>query len=178
MNNLLDKIKSAFAAVNEAEAPAKAAKDELVSRAKTLGLLLLDAHKHHPTRAKFQSFLKEVNGLGLSRAYDFMAVAGGRTTVQELRDQATNRKRKSRAKKKPPQSVTDPPVTESPEVSIEQHQAEMAALDMTEEEKSARALAEFTVACRHWLPKITDEAQRQTARALVIELTSAWAEAA
>jgi acetylornithine/succinyldiaminopimelate/putrescine aminotransferase len=158
---LLNEIKQAFAAVNEAEAAvneaAKAARDELVSRAKTLGLLLLDAHKLHPTRAKFQSFLKQVKGLGLSRAYDFMAVAGGRTTVEKLREQATSRKRKSRANNRsnpaaiPSQSVTDPNVTES-----------------------ARALAEFTFACQTWLPKITDEADRQ----LVIELTTPKAEAA
>jgi hypothetical protein len=161
MNNLLDKIKSAFAAVNEAEAIAKTAKDELVSRAKALGLLLLDAHKSHPTRAKFTSFLKEVSGLGLSRAYEFMAVAGGRTTVEQLRAQATQRKRKSRANKNsepaaiPSQSVTPPDVTES-----------------TRAYSSAEALAEFTVACETWLSKITDEAHREMARTLVVELTT------
>src|SRR6516164_11375648 len=88
MNNLLDKIKSAFAAVNEAEAANKAARDEHVSRAKALGLLLLDAHKRHPKVADFRKFLKDVKGLQLSRAYDYMAVASDRKTVQELRDQA------------------------------------------------------------------------------------------
>jgi hypothetical protein len=53
----------------------------------------------------------------------------------------------------------------------------MAALDSSAEQggaaaKSARALAEFTVACRTWLPKITVEADRQKARLLVSELTS------
>jgi hypothetical protein len=53
----------------------------------------------------------------------------------------------------------------------------MAALDWADEQKatkaSARALAEFMVACRTWLPKITLEADRHQARLLVAELTSA-----
>ena len=52
----------------------------------------------------------------------------------------------------------------------------MAALDWADEQKatkaSARALAEFMVACRTWLPKVTVEADRQKARLLVSELTS------
>jgi hypothetical protein len=48
MNNLLDEIKSAFAAVSEAETANKAARDEHISRAKALGLLLLDAHSASP----------------------------------------------------------------------------------------------------------------------------------
>jgi hypothetical protein len=169
MNNLLDKIKSAFAAVKEAEAAvneaAKAERAEVVSRSKALGKLLLEAKERHPKLADFKTFLKEVNGLGLSRAYDCMRVAGGRTTVEKLRAQATNRKRKSRANKKSepaaipaPDSVTDPHVTESPAPK--------------KDYSSTEALAEFTVACRHLLPKITDEADRQKARQLVVELTT------
>ena len=44
------------------------------------------------------------------------------------------------------------------------------------EERAAKAsalcLAEFTIACRKWLPQITVEADRQKARLLVAELTS------
>jgi hypothetical protein len=166
MDKLLGKIKTAFTAVQKAEAAvneaAKPERDELVSRAKTLGLLLLDAHKRHPKVEDFREFLGDVKGLHLSRAYDYMAVASNRTTVQKLRDQARDRKRKSRAKKKTPTpiSVTKPHVTESPE----QHK--------TKSKGSARALAEFTAACRAYLPKITDEADRQKALAVVAELTT------
>jgi len=186
---LLDKIRRAFAAVNEAEAAvneaAKTERDELVSRSRALGLLLLEAKKHHPKVEDFKKFLKGVKGLHLSRAYDFMRVAGGRTTEEQLRQEARNRKRKSRNNKKAqqqpaaiPNSVTQPPVTESAEVSVEQRRAEMATLDMTDEEKSALALADFIVACHTYLPKITVEADRDKARMLVSEMTSSRAEAA
>jgi hypothetical protein len=165
-NVLLDKIRDALVAVNEAETAvneaAKAENAELVSRSKALGLLLLEAKKSHPKVEEFEAFLKEVDGLKLSRAYDFMRLAGGRVTDQELRDQARDRKRRSRAKKKTPTpiSVTKPHVTESPE----QHK--------TKSTGSAHYLAEFTAACRAYLPKITDEAHRERARALVAELTT------
>jgi hypothetical protein len=59
---------------------------------------------------------------------------------------------------KPTHSVTSPHVTES-------------TADERAAKESARALAEFTVACRHWLPRITVEADRQEARNLVATLT-------
>jgi ABC-type Na+ efflux pump permease subunit len=170
---LLDKIKHAFAAVQKAETAvneaAKAKRAKVVSRAKTLGLLLLDAHKRHPKVDDFKEFLRDVKGLHLSRAYDYMAVASNRTTVQQLRDQARERKQRSRKKKKSEQAPDSVTVTESPE----QHKTENAT-----GKGSAHYLAEFTVACRMYLPKITDEADRQTALALVVELTTLRAKAA
>jgi hypothetical protein len=71
--------------------------------------------------------------LGISRAYDFMAVAGGRITDAQLREQARDRKRKSRKKKKEstpqpdPNSVTQPPVTESSEAGVEEREPRMNA---------------------------------------------------
>jgi hypothetical protein len=73
--------------------------------------------------------------------------------------------------------VTEPYVTESPEIGVEQRKAEMAALDLSAEERatkaSARALAEFIAACHAYLPKITIEADREKARLLVTKLTRA-----
>jgi hypothetical protein len=185
---LLDKIRDAFAAVNEAEAAfneaAKTERAELVSRSKALGLLLLEAKKRHPKTEDFKTFLKNVKGLGLSRAYDLMRLAGGRATDEQLRHEARNRQRKSRANRKrlPPPDPISVTVTESAEISVDQRRADMAALDTSADERtdkaSARALAEFTVACRTWLPKITVEADRQKARGLVTELTTTRAEAA
>jgi hypothetical protein len=118
-----------------------------------------------------------------------MRFAGGRATEDQLRQEQRKRVQKHRAKKKLPRSeltplsvthpdVTEiPNVTESPEISLDQRKAEMAALDMSAKEKaakiSAHALGEFIVACRTWLPKITAEDDRQKARRLVVELTSA-----
>ena len=199
---LLAKINKAVAEANEAEKVVTTAQAELVSRSKVVGQLLLEAKKLHPKGADFEAYLKRIDGLGLSRAYDLMALAGGRATEEQLREKTRQRVRKHRAKKKQPMpqrrpepeplSVTQPDVTEtpkqipapnritqSPEISAEQRRAENARLDHDDNQvtsaaiaASARALAEFTVACRHWLPKITVEADRQKARLLVSELTS------
>jgi hypothetical protein len=175
-DSLLDKIKAAVAKVNEAEKAAETAKAELVSRSRVVGELLLEAKKRYPKVADFETFLKGVNGLKRSRAYDLMRLAGGRITDEQLREEARDRQRKSRSKKTklPPNSPKakpkeepeptfrdKPSVTESPTISTEQRRAEMAALDSSSEERaakeSARALAEFKVACRTWLPRITEE---------------------
>jgi hypothetical protein len=188
---LLDKINAAVAEHNAAERAVTTAQSELVSKSKVVGQLLLEAKKRHPKVADFEAFLKGVNGLKLSRAYDLLRLAGGRTTDEELRQDARERKQKSRAKKKLPRpdatpdtkqplSVTDPPVTESkritqsPEISADERRAQNARLDHDDNQAtkaSARALAEFAVACRSWLPKITVEAHRQEARNLVATLT-------
>ena len=72
--------------------------------------------------------------------------------------------------------MTDPHVTESAEIGAEERRAQMAALDVADDQRatkaSAHALAEFIVACRNWLPKITTEADRQKARLLVADLTT------
>ena len=146
---LLDKINAAVAEHNAAEQAVTTAQSELVSKSKVVGQLLLEAKKRHPKVADFEAFLKRVNGLKLSRAYDLLRLAGGRTTDEELRQDARERKRTSRAKKKlprpeampdtkpdtkPPLSVTHPPVTESgsadTEFTEEQHRARMAALSV------------------------------------------------
>src|SRR5215813_10310703 len=120
---LLGKINAAVAEHNAAERAVTTAQAELVSKSKEVGLLLLEAKKRHTKVADFEAFLKRVKGLGRSRAYDLLRLAGGRTTDEELKKDQRERKRKSRAKKKlppksqslpkptkPPHSVTDPPV--------------------------------------------------------------------
>jgi hypothetical protein len=102
-----------------------------------------------------------------------MRIAGGRATDQELRQEARERKRKSRARRKLPRqfpslpmpeptsdtkpslSVTDPPVTESADQRAAQ---------------SRHYLTEFTYACRSYLPKVTEEVDRQKAREIVAEM--------
>jgi hypothetical protein len=187
-DDLLVKINEAVAAANEAEAKVTTAQAELVSRSKTVGLLLLEAKKLHPKVNDFEAFLKRVDGLKLSRAYDLLRLAGGRTTDEEIRKATRDRVKKHRASKKLPRpapapkaepepiSVTSTPVTESAEISIDERKARHADLDLSAEQRVAKAsahyLAEFTVACRSYLPKITVEADRQKARLLVSELTS------
>jgi hypothetical protein len=110
-----------------------------------------------------------------------LRLAGGRTTDEELRKEARERKQKSRAKKKlppkspslpkpentkPPLSVTAPPVTESPEhitqsseISAEDRRAQNAALDTEPKalELSRMALNSFKAMCRQYLRQLTEE---------------------
>jgi hypothetical protein len=94
-------------------------------------LLLLEAKKLHPAVTNFEAFLKKVQGLRLSRAYDYMRIAGGRTTDEEIRKATRDRVKKHRDKKKLPPtsepipiSVTGVDVTESSEASAERRKAE------------------------------------------------------
>jgi hypothetical protein len=151
---LLAEINAAVAAANAAETKVATAQAELVSRSKTVGLLLLEAKKLHPAVKDFEAFLRKVQGLKLSRAYDCMRVAGGRTTDEEIRKATRDRVEKHRASKKlsgptpapkpepPNSSVTRPDVTETAE--------EQAA------KISAHNLSEFLYACRTYLPKLTE----------------------
>src|SRR6516162_10123870 len=184
-DKLLTKINKAVAEANAVEKTMQAAQTELVSRSKAIGMLLLEAKKLHPAVKDFETFLKKVRGLKLSRAYDLLRLAGGRTTDEELRKETRDRVKKHREKKKLPErnpkpvSVTDHDVTESPEVSAEERRAQMAALDVDlsippfldrsdeapapeqqaefdRERQSRRALAEFVVACKRLLPLLVE----------------------
>jgi hypothetical protein len=182
---LLAKLNEAVAAANEAEKTVTTARVELVSRSKAVGALLLEAKKLYPAVKDFEAFLKRVDGLKLSRAYDLLRLTGGRTTDEEIRKATRDRVKKHRASKKLPQptpkkleptklSVTGVDVTETAKASTEKREAEYADFLSTEEkasEASARALAEFTFACRTWLPKMI-EADRQKARQLVLKITT------
>jgi hypothetical protein len=194
---LLGKINAAVAEHNAAERAVTTAQAELVSQSRVVGELLLEAKKLHPKVKDFDAFLKRVDGLHLSRAYDLMKLAGGRTTDEQLRQEARDRVRKHRAKKKlptpEPVSVTDPDVTESskritetPEIRAEERRAQNAALDVepepiplpdfdrsaeaTRKQRSGIALNEFTYACKNYLPRITEEADRQEALRIVTEM--------
>lgn len=106
---LLARIKLAVVAANDAEQNVTTARAEHESRSREVGMLLLEAKKLHPAVNDFEAFLKQVHGLGLSRAYDLLRLAGGRTTDEELRKDARERKQKSRAKKlSTSDSVTEP----------------------------------------------------------------------
>src|SRR5580704_7592379 len=69
---LLTEINAAVKAANEAERTVTTAQAELVSRSKKVGLFLLEAKKLHAPVKDFEAFLKRVDGLKLSRAYDLL----------------------------------------------------------------------------------------------------------
>jgi hypothetical protein len=181
MSALLDKIKGAWCAVLGAESAAEMARDNLVSHSRALGELLVEAKKRHPKVKDFEAFLKDVDGLKLSRAYDLMRLAGGRTTDEELRQDARDRQRKSRAKKKVPPPIK--PITAQPEPTFRDVTESLDTtdlsippfLDRTNDEtdgaeqkperthrnyQSAYCRDKFIEACRTYLPKITEEDDR------------------
>jgi hypothetical protein len=99
-------IKTALVAESETQQTVSTAQAECASRSKRVGILLLEAKKLHTTT--FGEILLQV-GHKLSREYDLMRLAGGRTTDEELKRDARERKQKSRAEKLPtPDSVTEP----------------------------------------------------------------------
>jgi hypothetical protein len=117
---LLKELKFAVEAANDTQQNLTKAHAKHASRSKRVGMLLLDAKKLHPAVKDFEAFLKKVDGLAVSRAYDLMRLAGGRTTDEELRKETRDRVEKHRAKKRlskaePEPSVTSSPVTESAE---------------------------------------------------------------
>lgn len=159
-NALLAKLNDAVRAVNEAEKFVTTAQAELVSRSKAVGMLLLEAKKLHPRVKEFEAFLARVDGLKLSRAYDLLRLAGGRTTDEELRKDARERKQKSREKKKKEKEDS---------VTVTETEPELVPQWIGDARRSSHALAQFTYACKHWLPQITVEADRNAARNLILE---------
>lgn len=71
--------------INPAVKEMDAARAGYTSRAKIVGELLLEAKTLHPKVNDFEAFLKRVDGLHLSRAYELLRLAGGRTTEAELK---------------------------------------------------------------------------------------------
>jgi hypothetical protein len=90
----------AVALANDAEKKIEGAKAEYVSRGRAVGVLLLELKQRYPNKPKeFEAKLTEVSGLQRSRAYDYMALAGGRKTEEGLREEARLRKEKERERK-------------------------------------------------------------------------------
>jgi hypothetical protein len=140
-----------------------------MSGSKELGMLLLKAKKRHPSQKDFEKFLRPVVGLGLSRAYDLMALAGGRKTEEELRKEARERQAKSRDKKKGSPALPPPPPQPEPEPAV-RDVTDTGEAEPDVKAKSAKALAEFRVACLTYWPGITEEADQQKARMFIDQL--------
>src|SRR5262249_27856460 len=126
---LLDEINVAVAAVNAAETASQKAQAVHVSRSKQVGLLLLKAKQLYPAVKDFEAFLKKVQGLQLSRAYDCMRMAGGRKTEEEIRKSTRERVKKHRAKQPPKEK---PAPRAEPESISETSKVSVTSADVTE----------------------------------------------
>jgi hypothetical protein len=96
---LITEIDAAVKAMNKADKVATTAKETFVSRSKEVGVLLLRWRELNPEET-WDVIFKRV-GLGHSRGFDCLKVAGGRRTDEELRQDARERQRRSRLNKKP-----------------------------------------------------------------------------
>jgi len=85
------------------------------------------------------------------------------------------RRRRSMITLEPNANVTfsDKPRVRQLEISVEQRRRENTNIGMTAAERSKQNLEWFAVACREYLPNISVERDRQEARRLVAELTTA-----
>ena len=167
-DELLSRLKMAVAVANDAEGKVTTAQSELVSRSKAVGVLLLEAKKMHPRVGAFEAFLKRVDGLKLSRAYDMMRLAGGRTTEEDLKKDARERQQKSRDKKKIPKPEAKPESKPEPAPdSVTSRKDDTQAVKGNASAASARALADFTYACRTYLPRMTEKDRQKAYEAFV-----------
>ena len=142
-DDLLEKIRRAVKLRNDAMTTFEASKETLTSRTKEIGALLIEARKGKTVK-EFDAFLKKAELYSLPWAYEAMALAGGRKTVEQSRADAAERQRESRERKKQREieaaaaKALPKPEPESEKVSVtsqksdddgEAMKAKMAALD-------------------------------------------------
>jgi hypothetical protein len=97
---------------------------------KAAGIHIKEIKEKQPEH--WESIVRDKCGLGRSRAYELMAIADGKTTLEKVRADTNERKKVHRAK---PESVPERTgavvvdrATGSAEISVEQRQADMARL--------------------------------------------------
>jgi hypothetical protein len=186
-DELLSRITMAVALANDAEK----------KRQRAIGELLLELKQRYPNKPKeFEAKLTEVSGLRRSRAYDYMALAGGRKTEEALREEARLRKEKERERKAKEKNEREKKEREeaakalkgAPFVTVGElnglpimGQRKPESVTVTDERTKAKqqetpvtkasALDEFRFAARNWIPKMS-AVDRQKALKLVTELVN------
>jgi hypothetical protein len=106
-DELLKSIDAAAKTANESESLVAAAQAARIEKCKAVGYPLLELHRRYPKVKDFEAKLKQCPNItvkGLSTAYEFMKLVGGRKTdediakaIKEHKEAAKVRKRKSRA---------------------------------------------------------------------------------
>jgi hypothetical protein len=144
--------------INSAVKEMDGARDGYISRSKIVGNLLLEAKTLHPKVKDFDAFLKRVDGLHLSRAYELLKIAGGRTTEADLKKENRERQQRHRIKQKTkpmqPEPKPDPGPRPKPMPESFRDVTEISS-PTTAGADSGRALREFLLACEKWLPLMT-----------------------
>ena len=139
---------------------AKKARDKADDHERAAGLRLIEAHDK--TGATFPDFLQKFcPSLKKSRAYQLIAIAGGKTTVEAERTKTAERVRKHRAAKAPaPKAApTDSPL----------RNGQSAETAQTTKNSPERLLGEVSYFINAWFPKM-DAPTLAKAKAMV----AAW----
>jgi hypothetical protein len=156
MSDSLEQLGAEIVARIEA---AKKARDKALDHELAAGLRLIEAREQ--TGATFPDFLQKFcPGLKKSRAYQLIAIAGGKTTVEAERTKTAERVRKHRAAKAaaPKAAPTDGPLRNG--------QTDAKTAQVT---KDLRLLGEVAYFINTWFPKM-DAATLAKAKAMV----AAW----
>jgi hypothetical protein len=163
---------------------------------KSAGIHIKEIKQKEP--AFWEGIVRHECGLGRSRAYELMAIADGKTTLEKVRDRSNRSSKISHAKKSAVQRTEEERADRAEarcaaqwraftaeeqrnaEISIDERKAQNAALDTSSTDQhdtteSAQALAEFVAACRTWLPKIATVDEWTEAVLAVNEAKGDWA---
>jgi hypothetical protein len=104
----------------------------------------------------WETIVRDKCGLGRSRAYELMAIADGKTTLEKLRERSNTSSRVSHAKKSAEQRTAAPAVaraTGSDEIDVDQRREQMAELDQsgekTVDDVDRRVSCVFNTILRH-----------------------------
>jgi hypothetical protein len=140
---------------SEAQGKLAEAKGEFVSRSEKIAAILWDVKHHHPEHLKT---ICERAKIGRSRRKELLQIGRGSKTIEQSRKESTERQTKSRTNKKA-RAVTVTAPASSP--AANESDAAPATKPKPAPSTSSKALAQFKVACDHWLPLLNERDQDQ-----------------
>jgi hypothetical protein len=146
-----------------------------ISRSEQIATMLWNVQQHHP---EYLDEVCERAGIGTSRRYELLQIGGGRKTIAQSRQDTAARQQKFKAKKKKAKQLAAAEAAKDISVTTPKGNGKAAAKqDSTDKgkpagkpkkaatakpekapalSKSAKALAEFKVACDHWLSHLDE----------------------
>jgi hypothetical protein len=162
---------------SEAQGKLAEAKAEFASRSEKIAAILWDVKQHHPEHLK--AVCKRA-GIGRSRRKQLLQIGSGSKTLEKSRAENKTRVQRHRAKaraitvmatpveagaKPQPETGNNDPAKSATEPASAHAANESEAAPATKPKpaptKSDKALAEFKVACDHWLPLLNERDQDQ-----------------
>jgi hypothetical protein len=159
------------------ETEAQAAKGVFDDRSARIAAILWDIKQHHPEHLKA---VCERAGIGRSRRKQLLQIGSGSKTLEKSRAENKTRVQRHRAKaraitvmatpaeagaKSQPETGNNDPAKSGTETASAHAANESEAAPATKPKptpsKSSKALAQFKVACDHWLPLLNERDQDQ-----------------